>query len=191
MIVYRSPGIYGGDVADDPTVRARQLFLTEENTYGCAETTLVVLQEHYGLANAGDSSPAMALNGGIAYSGGTCGAITGAALAIGRLSEQRIADHREAKRVARTIVQGLMAQFEARYGTVQCRDLTGMDLLADHDAFLESDIWRTRCMAQIEFAVRRVAGLTDGDSWAAELERLGLAGVPSPDSGGTEPDPAT
>ena len=36
-----------------------------------------------------DASAAMAFNGGIAYSGGPCGAITGAAMAVGLLAEQR------------------------------------------------------------------------------------------------------
>ena len=48
-----------------------------------------------------DAAAAMALNGGVAYSGGVCGAISGAALAVGILAERRIDDHRGAKRVAR------------------------------------------------------------------------------------------
>lgn len=171
-------------MSHDPAARARQLFLTEENTYGCAETTLVALQEHYLLDDPSDSSAAMALNGGIAYSGGTCGAITGAALAVGRLSSRRIADHREAKRVARSIIQDLMAGFRAAFGSVDCGDLTGMDLMADHDAFLESDIWRTRCMGQIEYSLSRVARLADETEWGAELVRLGLA-----DASAEEPRP--
>lgn len=171
-------------MAHDLTARARELFLAEENTYGCAETTLVALQEHYRLDDPSDSSAAMALNGGVAYSGGTCGAITGAALAVGRLSEQRIADHQEAKRAARTIIQHLMAGFRAAYGSVDCRDLIGMDLLEDHDAFLESGIWRTRCMGQIEYSLSRVARLADETEWGAELVRLGLA-----DASAEEPRP--
>jgi C_GCAxxG_C_C family probable redox protein len=155
-----------------PIERARDLFLDDANIYGCAETTLVALQEHYSLANAGDSSPAMALNGGVAYSGGMCGAITGAALAVGRLAEERIADHREAKRTARRIIQDLMARFAEAHGSTQCRDLTGYDLLEDHDAFLESGIWRTACMEQIEFALDRLAPLVDPDTWASERTRL-------------------
>lgn len=174
-------------MSDELTARARDLFLDDDNVYGCAETTLVVLQEHYRFENASDSSPAMALNGGIAYSGGTCGAITGAALAIGRLSEARIGDHREAKRAARTIVQDLMAVFRTEYGSLRCRDLTGMDLLADHDSFLASDIWRTRCMAQIEFAIGKVAALADPRVWDAEMHRLGLA---ESAPGGTPEGPA-
>ena len=63
--------------------KAREYFLRPDNLYGCAETTFMALKEAYGLPHAADSSAAMALNGGIAYSGGLCGAITGAALAVG------------------------------------------------------------------------------------------------------------
>ena len=143
----------------DLSPRARDLFLREENTYGCAEVSLITLQEHLAGGDAVDSSPAMALNGGVAYSGATCGAITGTALAVGRLAGSRVADHREAKRVARTVVQRLMEEFSAEFGATNCRDLTGFDLLADHDAFIDSGVWRDGCMRQIEFAVDRAATL--------------------------------
>ena len=96
--------------------RIRELFLDDANTYGCAEVALVVLQEHFGLPDAGDSSAAMALNGGIAYTGGMCGAITGAALAAGRLAGRLIPDHAEAKRAARRVTQALIADFAQEFG---------------------------------------------------------------------------
>ncbi len=141
----------------DPVERARELFLTDDHTYGCAETTLVVLQERFDLPDPGDSSAAMALNGGVAYSGATCGAITGAALALGRLAARRIDGHNEAKQAAREATQRLMAEFEAEFGGISCRYLSGYDLLEDHDAFIESEVWTDVCMRQIEFAVTRVA----------------------------------
>ena len=69
--------------------RARALFLDDEHPYGCAETTFIVLKEAFGLRDLADSSAAMALNGGVAYSGGMCGAVTGSALAIGQLVAAR------------------------------------------------------------------------------------------------------
>jgi hypothetical protein len=57
--------------------QARRLFLDRRNVYGCAETTFIVLKTAYGLEDADDSSAAMALNGGVAYGGGPCGAISG------------------------------------------------------------------------------------------------------------------
>ncbi len=137
---------------------ARATFITEENTHGCAETVLIVLQQAYGLPNATDSSPAMALNGGVAWSGGPCGAITGAAMAVGRLSAQRIEDHKEAKRAARAVIAHLMSEFQARYGHTNCSDLIGLDISTPegHAAFIEDQVWHTVCMDQIEFVLRRL-----------------------------------
>lgn len=146
---------------------ARELFLDDATTYGCAETALVVLAEAYGLPDPRDSSAAMALNGGIAYGGGTCGAITGAAIAIGRLAGRRIDDHREAKRVARVLTRDLIDAFEAEFGATACRALIGVDLSTDagHRAFIESGAWRDGCMRQIEMAVARLAPLADEAAW--------------------------
>jgi C_GCAxxG_C_C family probable redox protein len=154
--------------------RARELFITEENTYGCAETTLVVLQEAYCFPSPSDSAPAMALNGGVAWSGGPCGAITGAALAVGRLAAERIEDHKEAKRAARRIIADLMEQFRREHGTVSCRDLVGLDISTEegHTAFIEGQVWHTVCMAQIEFVLHRLVELQDEQSWQQRLRTL-------------------
>ena len=102
---------------------ARSLFLREDNEYGCAESAMVARQELYGLPDAEDSSAAMMLNGGVAYSGGMCGAISGAALAVGKLAGERIDDHRKAKRTARRLIQLVMAEFETEFGSHNCSDL--------------------------------------------------------------------
>jgi C_GCAxxG_C_C family probable redox protein len=159
----------------DAAVRdARARFLDERHRYGCAETTFTVLKAAYGLADPGDSSPAMALNGGIAYGGGACGAVTGAALAVGMLAGRRIADHDRAKRVARGLVAGLMDDFAREHGSLACRDLIGFDLRAPggHEAFLASDTWRTVCLRQVEFAVRRLAPLADEAAWDAAVREV-------------------
>jgi C_GCAxxG_C_C family probable redox protein len=159
--------------------RARACFLDDRNYYGCAETTFVVLKEALGLPESEDSAAAMALNGGIAYSGGMCGAISGSAMALGMLAERRLGDHFLAKAAARGLTQRLMDEFVREHGSPNCRDLIGLDLRApgQHDAFLAGNLWRDRCMRQIEFAVRRVAPLADEDAWARAIRelRLGVA----------------
>lgn len=154
---------------------ARRLFLDPSNVYGCAEATFIVLKTAWGLDDPEDSTAAMALNGGIAYSGGTCGAISGAALAVGMLAGRRVEDHREAKRAARLVIAGLMDDFRETHGELDCRALIGLDLRApgSHEAFIASGIWQTRCMRQIEFAVRRLLPLADPATWertVADLE---------------------
>jgi C_GCAxxG_C_C family probable redox protein len=154
--------------------KAQEYFLRQDNLYGCAETTFMVLKEAYDLPDARDSSVAMALNGGIAYSGGLCGAITGAALAVGMLAERRLSDHKDAKRIARLIIAEYMDEFKATYLDVDCRALVGLDFRQEeqHQRFLESGIWRTRCMAQIEFAIRRLFDLRHRHTWEETIQRI-------------------
>ena len=157
--------------AERAVERARQLFLDERHVHGCAEATFVVLKEAFGLPDSADSSAAMALNGGIAYSGGTCGAITGAAMALGMLAERRLPEHRVAKRAARLLTARLMDEFQREHGALDCRDLIGIDLRTDdgHRAFIASGIWRDRCLRQVELSVRRLAPLADEEAWRQAL----------------------
>lgn len=175
---------HNGPMTSDAVAQARELFLTEENEHGCAETTYIVLKRAFDLPDADDSSAAMALNGGVAYGGGICGAISGAALAVGQLAGRGIADHNEAKTAARELIMGLMDRFEAEFGSTTCRGLLGIDLRepGEHDRFIESGKWKTNCMAQIEFAVQHLAELDSTRDWAP--------GSPGLDHRGDPADPA-
>ena len=165
--------------------RARTLFLDARNIHGCAETAYLVLCEAYGVGEPDDSTPAMALNGGVAYSGGPCGAITGAALALGLLAGRRIDDHRQAKRASRELTAELMDLMRAEHGATDCRDLIGIDLRAPggHEQFLRSGVWQDRCMRQIETAVRYGVPLADVGAWEAAVARVGAGGGPATASG--------
>lgn len=153
---------------------AHESFVTDDNIYGCAETSYIVLKHAYGLPEPEDSGPAMVLNGGVAYQGGMCGAITGAALAVGQLASQRVPDHSEAKRVARGVIRSVIDDFGERFGSLECRDLIGYNLLlpGEHDRFIESDVWRTKCAAQVEYCVGRLAELASPGAWAAAVAGL-------------------
>lgn len=157
----------------DPMARVRHLTSDADTSYGCAEATLVALKEHFDLPNPTDSAEAMALNGGIAYSGGTCGAITGAVLALGGVADRRIPNHSEAKKLTRRIVQRVMGDFAAEFGSVRCRELTGFDLARDHDGFIASGVWETRCMAQMAFVIDRITPLEDPERWEAMITTVG------------------
>jgi len=154
--------------------QADAYYLDDAHPYGCAETTFMTLKGVYGLEGASDPAAAMALNGGIAYSGGACGAITGAAMAVGMLAEQRISDHRKAKAVARELVHETMRAFEAEHGAVDCHTLIGYDLRApgEHQAFIDSGVWREACASQIRTVVGRLAALADMPTWEAVVARM-------------------
>jgi C_GCAxxG_C_C family probable redox protein len=158
--------------AQEARALVRDTFVTEDNRYGCAETSYIVLKRAFGLPQPEDSSSAMALNGGVAYQGGVCGAITGAALAAGELAGRRIADHAVAKRAARQLTQSVIDGFIEEYGTVDCRGLIGFDLRREHESFIDSGIWKTKCAIQIEYVVSRLAELSSQDVWEAAVSEL-------------------
>jgi C_GCAxxG_C_C family probable redox protein len=137
-------------------------FLRPDNTYGCAETTYLVLKHLYGLRGPEDSSIAMVLNGGIAYTGGMCGAITGASLAVGQLAGQTLSDHALAKRKSRQVIVEVHKEFLAEFGTDSCKKLTGYDFSKphEHDRFIEAMRWEAECTQQILFVVERLANLS-------------------------------
>jgi C_GCAxxG_C_C family probable redox protein len=141
--------------------RARTLFLADEGLYGCAEVTLLTLAEGLGLPGDLDSSVAMGLNGGVAYSGEICGALSGAAVAFGMQAGSVEPDHVTAKSQARAATAELIEEFRRAFGSVRCRDLSGYDLSSKekHDAFMSSGVWKTVCMRQIEFSVTRAASI--------------------------------
>jgi C_GCAxxG_C_C family probable redox protein len=154
--------------ADEAAARARELFLDASNVYGCAETAFVVLKEAFDLESYDDSSPAMALNGGVAYDGGVCGAISGAAMAVGTLAGRRFESRLAGKTAAREVMARLIDEFRLRYGATDCRALLGREIRTpqEHRAFIESGVWRVGCMSQIEFVVHALAPLSQDGEWS-------------------------
>jgi C_GCAxxG_C_C family probable redox protein len=156
---------------------ARNLFLSETNTYGCAETSFVTLKMIYGLPQAEDSAAAMALNGGVAWQGEVCGALSGAGMALGLLAAQRIHEHHAAKRTARLLLAEAVDAFQQEFHHITCRDLIELDIRQpeQHQQFINSGIWRDRCMCQIEFVVSYLAPLADRQVWDEKLRSLGIS----------------
>ncbi|MGM0432467.1 MAG: C-GCAxxG-C-C family protein [Spirochaetota bacterium] len=153
---------------------ARSFFLRDDTRYGCAESAFIALKSIYELPEPDVSSEAMAFNGGIAYSGGMCGALTGAAMALGLLAEQRCSDHKRAKKLAREALLKVRSEFHSEFGSDQCSDLISYDISipSEHDRFIESGEWKSSCMRQIEFVVTRLAVLKRQYAWdefASEL----------------------
>lgn len=159
---------------DDAIAQADAVYLDDDHPYGCAETVFMTLKGVYGLEAPTDASAAMAFNGGLAYSGGACGAITGAAMAVGMLAERRLPDHRRAKAVSRQLMRQTMEWFEAEHGAVDCRTLIGYDLQAPggHQAFIDSGRWREACASQIRTVVGHLAELADDEVWATAVREI-------------------
>lgn len=76
--------------------------------------------------------------GGVAGTGETCGAVTGAALALSLRDYQ--AAESAGPAASRKALQDFVERFTAEFGALRCRDLTGFDLRTaeGHDAFVKA-----------------------------------------------------
>jgi C_GCAxxG_C_C family probable redox protein len=97
--------------------------------------------------------------GGIGRMGSTCGAITGAALALGvrDLHDPDVWADRTPEGVEQ--LQAIIADFTARFGHTTCRDLTGCDVTTaeGYAAFKARDQAEHRCAGFIDWMCDRVA----------------------------------
>jgi C_GCAxxG_C_C family probable redox protein len=92
----------------------------------CAESVVAALARRQGVES--DLLPAIATGfcGGVSRRGGMCGAVSGAVMAIGLVGGRHsAADSQEGTYAA---VQALVDGFAKEFGSINCRELIGVDL---------------------------------------------------------------
>ncbi|MBU1342170.1 MAG: C-GCAxxG-C-C family protein [Proteobacteria bacterium] len=97
--------------------------------------------------------------GGIGNTGGVCGAVAGAVMAIGFKKER--GDTMEKSFHTLAVVQEFRRRFEAEMETINCRELTGADLTTPEgiELFMSSDIPQTVCFPAVSTAYCLVVDL--------------------------------
>ncbi len=68
------------------------------------------------------------LGGGVSGMGGTCGVITGTALALGLRDRTLDLDDKDAIEATHAALKELIRGFETEFGSCSCRQLTGFDV---------------------------------------------------------------
>jgi C_GCAxxG_C_C family probable redox protein len=121
--------------------------------FNCAESAVQAIlpfpQQGLALQRA-----ATGFGGGIARHGLTCGAISGCAIAAGFLLGRTEAGDLEGKERAYRAIDALIRRFEERYGTIDCRRLTGFDFIGPHDIEeYNAKVKPTVCVPLLRFAV--------------------------------------
>jgi C_GCAxxG_C_C family probable redox protein len=135
----------------EETKGAKELF---SSGFNCAEAVSISV---CGVTGVGDGIVPMAatgFGGGGGGAGGTCGALSGAFLAVslkyGRTSSDQ--DRRNTYRICQPIFDG----FVAKMGAASCRELTGLDLRTREGGqkLRESGIHERVCARAVEVAER-------------------------------------
>jgi C_GCAxxG_C_C family probable redox protein len=117
----------------------------------CAESVLLAIAESKGIQSEFIPKIATGFCAGVSRTCGMCGAVSDAILAIG-LFKGRSAPEEDIMPTYRT-VQRLLQEFEAQFGSTNCRDLVGCDLGTDEGQdYFKKNIIREKCIRLTEGA---------------------------------------
>lgn len=105
--------------------RAKSYF---SSGFNCAQSVLRSVLEEKNMYF--DEAPFLTagFGGGIGLEGNTCGAVTGAVMALGMLLAENQKDPIEVKNKAYALTPKLLEQFRDKYGTTMCSQLVGFDM---------------------------------------------------------------
>lgn len=96
--------------------------------FNCSQSVFCAFAVDMGMERDVALKTAQSFGGGMAQMGGTCGAVTGAFMAIGLKYGRTRADDDEAKRRTYALVREFVEKFRAKNGTIICRELLGCDI---------------------------------------------------------------
>ena len=122
--------------------------------YNCAQSVLTAYAEDYNLSKDQALSVSVAFGGGIGRLQETCGAVTGALMALGLSSNFKEGDTRDKINKVYDEAGKFIDDFIKENGTIKCRDLLGCDLKSEegHKYFVENKLREKKCQAYIRFA---------------------------------------
>jgi C_GCAxxG_C_C family probable redox protein len=99
-----------------------------EAGFSCSQSIVAAFGPEMGLERTLALRVAAALGGGLARSGETCGAVSGALMVIGLRYGRITADDEEAKEKTYRIGAEFLERFRSQAGSTVCRELLGYDV---------------------------------------------------------------
>lgn len=125
--------------------------------YSCAQAVLMAFAGDSGMDQLTASKVACAFGGGISHLGLTCGAVTGALIAIGL----KYGGGPEMKEGTYKIANDFVDRFTRLHGSINCTELIGYDLARPEQLVeaREKAIFAIRCVKYVEDAVKILEGL--------------------------------
>ncbi|UCH23521.1 MAG: C-GCAxxG-C-C family protein [Deltaproteobacteria bacterium] len=110
-----------------PSDRVQATVQTYQTSYPCAQSLLSVYADEFGLDKEGALKVAAPFVGGMGMMGETCGAVTGAFMALG-LKYGGIKERGKIVSEMQKLVTKFVDKFEARNGAISCEKLLGVNI---------------------------------------------------------------
>lgn len=127
----------------------------------CAQAVAGAFASECGVDEATVRKLACGFGGGLARTGRTCGAVSGAVLALGLARGTPVPGDSEGKERCYAQVQEFLRRFADRYGSTECTMLIGYDLSEPRGiaAAKEAGAFAARCTGYVRDAVEIVEDL--------------------------------
>jgi C_GCAxxG_C_C family probable redox protein len=98
------------------------------NGFNCAQSVLTVFSDDYHVSQPVALSISCGFGGGMGRLQETCGAVTGAFMAIGLHNCSKFSDNKDRKEHTYSMIQEFDKEFKGIHGTIHCGTLLGVDL---------------------------------------------------------------
>jgi C_GCAxxG_C_C family probable redox protein len=99
-----------------------------QSGFSCSQAVFSPFAAEWGMDQETALAIGGAFGGGIARRGETCGAVSGALMALGLKYGKRRPEDDAAKAETTALAQEFIRRFEDQFGTIQCKTLVGYDL---------------------------------------------------------------
>jgi C_GCAxxG_C_C family probable redox protein len=129
--------------------------------FTCGQAVLAAFAQEGGLPQDVALRLGCAFGGGVARSGGTCGAVNGALMAIGLKFGQAAVQQTEAREKTYGATRSFLVEFRRSHGSDVCRELLGVDISTQEgrDTAMKNNLFKTRCPVYVRDAARIVSSL--------------------------------
>jgi len=131
--------------------------------FNCSESVLLALSREIKPIEHIIPCIATGFGGGIARTGSTCGALTGAIMTMGLIVGRNKSDELEKKETVYEMALKMITDFEKEFGTSLCKSLTECDLRTSegHEKFLSQKIRETVCSRFVKWSANYATWLIE------------------------------
>jgi C_GCAxxG_C_C family probable redox protein len=132
------------------------------NKFNCSQAVFTVFGKDYGLSEDDCLKISCAFGGGMGRQQHTCGAVTGALLALGMKYGKALNDPEEKKMLTYSKTQEFFRRFDELNGSVNCKvllDGLNMNDPEDHKIIMERKLFDIKCEKYVVDAVEIVGTL--------------------------------
>jgi len=136
-----------------------------ESGFSCSQAVLAAFSQSLGMDRETALKIAQPFGGGMAQRGETCGAVTGAYMALGLKHGRTRAEDAQARDKTYALMREFIERFTAAYGSLQCRSLLGfrLDDPDEHARAEEAGLFRDLCPRLVSSAVEIVEDLLSSE----------------------------